>query len=411
MLKSIFSIFLIVSVAFCAAAQDFSVVRGVVTEEGTGDPVPFANVIYPAGSTGTATNNNGTFIFKMDDLNEGDTLVISSMGYAPYVLLLGEIDDPLEIEVSLTPSVITLDEVVIRPPEAMSLLNSALAAIPDNYATDPVMMKGFYRETIKLDQSLISLSEAVIGIYKAPYNNNSAHDQMQLLKGRKNSDIEESEVLDKMSISGGLRVDFIKYGLHPIKPEAFKFYNYEVQELFMSEGDTTYVIAFDQKDGVELPLLKGKIYIDAPTMAFSGIEYGISPKGIKYANNYDRQQKKDMKKAGFSIETVSADTKVNFVKKGDLWFLQSAISMFEGKISRKRKSDQVIRYRADFVVTETDTENVEPIPQDKQMVTFGLDLSKQIGENYDEDFWENYNYIIADQSIRSLSDSLLNKNQ
>ncbi|RZS92549.1 SusC/RagA family TonB-linked outer membrane protein [Aquimarina brevivitae] len=58
-------------------AQD--TVQGTVTEEGTGQPIPGVNVIIQGTQTGTTTDFNGNF--SLTDVNNGDTLVFSYVGF------------------------------------------------------------------------------------------------------------------------------------------------------------------------------------------------------------------------------------------------------------------------------------------------------------------------------------------
>ncbi len=61
-------------------AQD-TIVRGKVTNAATGDPIPFASVVFKGGTTGTATDFDGNFSIKTT--RAGDSLVASFVGYRP----------------------------------------------------------------------------------------------------------------------------------------------------------------------------------------------------------------------------------------------------------------------------------------------------------------------------------------
>jgi TonB-linked SusC/RagA family outer membrane protein len=67
---------LVVQVTF---AQE-KVITGVVTEEGTGEPIPGANVVIKGTNVGAATDFDGKFTIKA---KEGDVLVFSVVGYQP----------------------------------------------------------------------------------------------------------------------------------------------------------------------------------------------------------------------------------------------------------------------------------------------------------------------------------------
>lgn len=386
--------------------QNQQELTGLVLDE-ENKAIPFANILLPSQSIGTITNNDGDFVLKAGAEIKLDTLVISCIGFETLKLDLTELDLKEKLTLQLKQSTTELEEVVVSPRKPTELILEAWTKIPQNYKNDPMMMKGFYRETIQLDQKLISLSEAVISIYKTPYQDRQQIDQMKLLKGRKSKDVAESNILDNMSISGGLNVDFVKYGLHSLIPGNFQYYDFKIENLLIDGDNAIYVISFDQKDEVKLPLLKGKVYLDAESLAFTAVNYGYSPKGLQYANIPDKRRKKAARKLGYSVKTVSANTQVNFIKKDNYWYLQSGISTFRGKIVHKRKQEESISYRANLVITEHSNENVVSIPKEEQLVTFGIDLGKQIGADYDQDFWKEYNYTLPNEALKKLSKSLL----
>jgi hypothetical protein len=201
--------------------------------------------------------------------------------------------------------------------------------------------------------------------------------------------------------------DFVKYGMHALIQDNFQYYDYVLEDILIDGDDATYVISFDQKEGVKMPLIKGTVYIDASSFAFTAVNYGYSPKGLKYISKPTKKQKKAARKLRFTMKVLSANTKVNFIKKDQFWYLQSGISQFKGKVLRKKGREEILSYRADLVITEHDNKHVVPIPKEEQLITFGLDLGKQIGTDYDQDFWKEYNYLLPNEALMKLSKSLL----
>ena len=56
-------------------------------------------------------------------------------------------------------------------------------------------MTGFYRETIRKNRSYISIGEAVVEIFKAPYQNDLRYDAVRIYKGRKSNDVEKMDTV------------------------------------------------------------------------------------------------------------------------------------------------------------------------------------------------------------------------
>jgi len=64
---------------------------------------------------------------------------------------------------------IKLQEYPWLPKNAREIVEMALGSIKKNYSQVPDMMTGFYRESIRQRRTYLSISEAVVDIYKAPY--------------------------------------------------------------------------------------------------------------------------------------------------------------------------------------------------------------------------------------------------
>ena len=83
------------------------VVTGVVTEAGTGDPLPGVNVVIKGSKTGVATDFDGKYSIKAQ---QGQTLVFSSIGYVTVSKVVGSSNT---INVMMKPSADTLGTIEI----------------------------------------------------------------------------------------------------------------------------------------------------------------------------------------------------------------------------------------------------------------------------------------------------------
>ncbi len=392
-----------------AQQENLLEVKGIVLDAHTKKPLPFATLSLGKKHSGTVTNEDGLFVLKIAREDLPDTMRASYIGYGSVGVYLSVATLAQPVTLRLEQTVVSLNEITITALNPTSLLKEAMAALPNNYETKPVMMKEFYRESILQNDSLISLAEAILSVYKASYTDPTQKDQMQLLKGRKSQHL-QSDLPKNFFIAGGLQVDFVKMNFQPLVEQNFGLYDYHLQELVTDDKDTLYVIAFDQKDGIKMPLLKGKIYIDMRSLAFTGMEYGYSPKGIAYANQRSKEQEKQMKKEDFRVKIVQSHTKVHFKRYGTIWYLNHAESVFHLQTVREKgKRTDNLTYRADLSVTDIEKKNVQPIPKEDQLLNVGVDLGRQIGKDYDQKFWENYNYTVPPADIQKKAKQMLSK--
>jgi len=169
---------LFVAPSFAQNGNGYITINGSLKDAKTKNELFFAYVTIPNSHVGTVTNSEGNFTLKISPLLNASEVEFSHLGYktkrVPVESLLQG-----NTEVLIEPASILLDEVTIRPVDVNKLVSDAIAKIPHNYSEVPNMLTGFYRETIKQRRDYISISEAVLDIYKAPYKNISAIDRVK----------------------------------------------------------------------------------------------------------------------------------------------------------------------------------------------------------------------------------------
>ncbi|UBM59692.1 DUF5686 and carboxypeptidase regulatory-like domain-containing protein [Marinilongibacter aquaticus] len=98
-----------------AFAQDIQV-TGKVSDKSNNEPIPYASVSLLGTSFGTLSDFEGAFALAFP-ANQGDTLLISSMGFETMKIPLSHDAQSQEIQVSLSPSSVLLNEVVVHAGE------------------------------------------------------------------------------------------------------------------------------------------------------------------------------------------------------------------------------------------------------------------------------------------------------
>ena len=107
-------------------------------------PIPFATVSF-SNSSGVISDENGDFELIKNELNDEDSLFISSMGYKKVSYSLNRFNDSI---IFLSPKPIELNNVIItnRKLSSQEIIEKIKAAITQNYQTDLSENKIFYRK-------------------------------------------------------------------------------------------------------------------------------------------------------------------------------------------------------------------------------------------------------------------------
>lgn len=380
---------------------------GKVLDNVTKKPVVFANVYLIGSSLGTVTNSEGEFVLKVPVSEMNRKVGFSYLGYNNKVVALTEMKDKDNV-IRLELSAVSLDEVVIRTDDPVDLLKMALRRVSENYKEDPEKLIGFYRETVKQNRSYVAVAEAVLDVYKSSYNSLADYDRVRIFKGRKSEDVKKMDTL-MFKLQGGPRTSFlldvVKNPGELLSEDMLENYNYRFAGFASIDGRDNYVIEFDQKDNLQLPLYKGRLYLDTKNMAFSRLEFSLSDKALDLAEaELIRKKPMDLR-----VDVLGADYLVNYRMLNDRWYLNHVRSELAFKCMWKKK-----RYNATYTtalemaVTDRDTVNIEKGRYRDQTRMSDI-FADKVDAYKDENFWGEYNYIKPDESIESVINRLNRK--
>ena len=185
---------------------------GIVKDKKSKKSLEYVNISIPGSTTGTVTNADGEFSFKVKDSIHAKEVEISHLGYFNSKIELNG-KDVEEQTVWLTPYTNMLDEVIIHARDPRYLVEEAIKKIPANYSSKHSLLTGFYRETAQKGRRYINISEAVIDIYKTPYDEGVDRDRVQIFKGRKLLSQKASDTLAVKLLGGpnlSVYVDVVK---------------------------------------------------------------------------------------------------------------------------------------------------------------------------------------------------------
>jgi hypothetical protein len=379
--------------------NNLRLVKGIVIDGKTRKPLPFSNVFLLNKSIGTITNTGGRFELKLSSSDLSDTLGISYIGYNVVKIPLESLDTTTLI-IRLFSEQVKLKEVVIKPLDPIYILTKTIEQIPSNYEHKPAVFTGFFRESTKQDKKNISISEAVINIYKEPYIS-QRDDQVKIFKGRNGSNTDHKDYVDFLvegSLFNILMLDIVKNPPTFLDPDYYALYNYRLERIMNHYERPTYVISFDQRKDVKYPCYKGNVYIDVETLAIVGASFELNDRGMKYVSGiYIRKTPKRTK-----VKPVNAMYQVFYQPYYGKWNLSNIRSEINIRVRRdkSRKQDKfssVFTSASEFVITDKDTVNVERFSQDEISRPKDI-LSEQIGET-DREFWGDENIIIPEEPI------------
>ena len=396
---------LLLSLAFASvsfAAPDtlaYEPYTGKILDKETKKPVVFANVILKGTTIGTVTNADGEFLIKAPANSDIQVLEITHIGYETKLVRLPDLADNTN-SILLSSVTVPIEAVTVSYGDPVQLLLSAINNIPKNYSVDPVMLKAFYRETIKQNRNYVGVAEAVLDIYKAEYVNSAGRDRPLIYKGRKSQDVKRMDTVI-VKLQGGpwvsLMLDIAKHPGEILSAEMMDQYDYSYGGITSVQDRRAMIIKFKPKDFVDIPLYRGNIFLDVDNLAFIGVDFLLDEKKIDEAAALFIRKKP----ASMRVDIESANYLVKYRVYEDTWYLSYVRSELNFKCRwNKKLFSSKYGLMTEMAVTDVDPENVTKY-KFRETSKMSDILAEQVNQFEDPDFWGVDNIIKPDESIEA----------
>ena len=381
-------------------SENYRQFQGEILDSESREPLVFATLILEEYNISTITNSEGEFLLKIPREVADGNVLISFLGYTSRRIPLSQFREQ-KTEIFLTASVTPLPEVdVVVPRNARDLVEETFRSRGENYMQDPLLMTAFYRETIKRRRKNVSLSEAVVTVYKAPYTS-SRKDAVKLFKARKSTDYSKLDTV-ALKLQGGpfnaLYVDVMKYPDYIFAPGYIDDYDFFFERNTRINDRLIFVIAFRQKPEIEEPLYRGRLYIDGERKILTSAIYSLNITNRDLASRMFVRKKP----ANAYVYPTEVAYRVDYREKDGRWYYGYSNAILEFKIDWDKKLfNSVYSLTCEMAITDWERNLEEKAPRNRERIRSSIILSDAADGFSDPDFWGSYNIIEPDKSIES----------
>lgn len=386
--------------AFQETQNTFKQYKGKIIEKNSSKELVFATITLEGTNISTVSNTEGEFLLKVPVSIEKGMVSFSFLGHTTKKIPLEKLEEKnnkVELEISIT----QLAEVNINAPkDAEALFREVLNKRGENYFDNPTLMTAFYRETIKKRRRNVSLSEAVVNIYKSSYAS-SKRDAVQLYKARKSTDYSKLDTV-ALKLQGGpfntLYVDIMKYPEYIFIDATIDEYNFSFDRSTVINDRHIYVINFEQLESIREPLYKGKLYIDAENKTLTSAVYKLNITNRSLASRLFVRKKP----ANVDVWPTEVAYRVDYRNKNGKWYYGYSNVLMEFKVDWDDKLfNSVYSMTAEMAVTDWKKNNEDTGLKNKEKIKKSIILSDEAIGFSDPDFWGEYNIIEPEKSIQS----------
>lgn len=379
------------------AFREFS---GEVKDAASKQALVFASLTLEGTNVSTITNTEGKFSLKVPANTTSEHIIVTFLGYSTLKIPLVQFKEK-DNDIFMSESVTELAEVNLSvPKDAKALVKETLNNKGSKYMDDPTVMTAFYRETIKKRKKNVSLSEAVVNIYKSPYTSERT-DAVKLYKARKSTDYDKLDTL-ALKLQGGpfntLFVDMMKYPDYIFTDETIDYYDFSFDSSTRVDNQLIYVVNFKQRQEYLDPMYQGKLYIDAENKILTSAVYSL--------NITDKQVAADMfvrkKPRNAEVWPMEVAYRVDYREKEGKWYYGYSNVMLEFKIDWDKKLfNSIYTMNCEMAITDWEKNETNDMPKIKDRMRYNIILTDEAIGFADPDFWGEYNIIEPEKSIES----------
>lgn len=389
---------------FAVSAQSVKI-EGTIKDKATNKGISFVNIRFKNNYTGTASNEAGAFVFKVPKNYLQDSIIFSCVGYKKMVL---PVNKALQSKVIyLEQEAKMLSVVTLSPLSAEEILRDAIERIPQNYH-NPASGTYFYRDWRKLEDTLYVFAECILDILRTPYGGNTKTGKKQdtaysIVKKQRlllydSLLVQKSDttiVSDQYFLSHFMDVsslELLTFSEEVLK--RLKKSNFTLSSFYDEEGTLFYIIEQQlQKPKYKYLYSVARFTINTLDHAITRIEtsekikenlklLGIPTSGFHQINDCRHDN---------HYEKVNGKYILTFAS----YFDDGEVGDYSKKYSRRYKLNVV------YQLTSFNTA-IESFPKEQAIPPHLRKFSDIFTNNSkDESFWEQYNYIPLEESIKN----------
>ncbi len=395
--------------------QESITLRGRVLAGDSHKALSNASITIEGGNTSSVTNQDGYFVLKIPSLLKNSNIVIRYLGYENLIIPVVALIDKPNSNIIIKPSSIELGELFVVSGDGSDIVREALKRIPQNYESSPIMMVGFYRESIMKNSNYISLVETVLDIYKSSYKS-FEEDQAKIYIGRKATDISPRDTV-LMKFQGGINASLmLDVAKHPeiIFSPSLEEYVFSIDQIISINNKAHYKIRFEPLQGITDILFRGNIYIDSDSYAISRMEFNMNVEDRKDAVNIFIRKKP----AKMKVDVVEARYVADFIENDGKWFFNYSSTNVAFRVRWTNRLfglfSTVYNISSEMAITDRYDSAVNKFPRNERIKSSDV-IAEKVEHFQNPDFWGDYNVIEPEleisKAIKKLSGKLMRREE
>jgi hypothetical protein len=378
-------------------SENYIEFKGLIVDRKTGCPLPFASMNVVGTNMTMVSNSEGQFSIKLSRDILAPKVAVSFIGYINKQVALADLN-PHKPRIEMEPTAVELPELKVISRDADDLVRAVLAKKGENYFDTQTLMTAFCRETIKKNESYVSVAEAVVEINKQPYTSYKS-DVAQLFKSRKRTDYAKLDTLTFKLMGGpfnSLYLDVMKYPEVLFTDDMMANYEFTFDRSTYEDNKLVFVLDFKQRPGKTEPLYYGKLYIDAQSLALKSAVFSL--------NLTDKEEASKMfimkKPFNARVYPFEAKYRIDYREQDGKWYYgYSRIELGLKVVWKKKLFNTNYLSTVEMAVTDWGKSAEKKSKDFKDKLKPSVVIADEASGFSDPKFWGEFNVIEPEKSI------------
>jgi len=383
-------------IIFCALYST-NIFAQVICNSISKNPIENVNIVSNKNK-GTITNEQGRFTF--DYFENFKSLTFSHLTYQTKKINRKDI---MQLDtIFLQPAIVNLDAIVLNTFNAKDTLIKAIKRIPLNYTFKAFNLSGFYRESVVEDTKGVAMTEVSFLTYVNTKNNKQTYNT-KIIKGRRT----ENYTTFNLEIYGGVfRIiqvsDLVRQKRRIFDTKNLLKYNFNYGGSIYNSENKTYIINYKPSDDDIYNNRKGKIFIDANTLAI--VQVTVKSDKNKIKKIIDKLFNKPAKQKKAIYMRLDSDGIVNYKKYKGKYYLSfiNITDSFKGVFNDLSHN---YKLNGKLIVTQVNTTEPKKI---KTNYNVKKDFNKQVKKIPKLAYWNENNTLLFSKKERQILKDIKN---
>lgn len=372
--------------------------KGIVMDGKSNKTLEYASITVTNSNVSTITNLEGSFLLKVPENLKNESVLISYLGYINVVVPLSSFG-PDVMKIMMEESFEKLPDVNLVEVEPVKVIRKVIEQRKTNSYQEPLIVKAFYRESIKKRRTYASLSEAVVDVYKN--QRGTQGDYATLEKSRKSTDYRKIDTL-VIKLQGGpynnLSMDMMRNSDLFFTGDMFEIYKFTFDKMISLDDKNVYVIDFVQRPSIVEPFYKGKLYIDMESYALVKSVFSLN------LRNLEKAKKFFVKRKPANADVIPMETKyiIDYKETDGKWHFSYSRIELSFKIKWDKKLfNSIYNVAIEMAVTDWKENTQDVTIKNRDRMRRSVILTDETSGFTDPEFWGELNVIEPDKSIEN----------